>query len=105
MQGVNFSLSEAQVNYNRRVSRLRVKVENSIGYLKNRFSILKRRNHYTPEKMSRILMACCVLHNFLRVNGEELEYGDLEQEGGDEREPISMEDSTTMNAAMRNVLV
>lgn len=42
MTGIVYALDERQVNYNRRLSRARVRVENAIGYLKNRFTILKR---------------------------------------------------------------
>ena len=65
LQGVTFTLGDKQVNYNRRISRCRVKIENAIGYLKNRWTILKRKNHYSPAFMCDVLLACCVLHNFL----------------------------------------
>ncbi len=46
--GIEYSLTEHQINYNRRISRCRVQVENGLGFLKNRFPILKKRNNYTP---------------------------------------------------------
>ena len=61
MQNVTYALSEKQINYNLRLSRVRVRVENSIGYLKNRFTILKRKNHYNPVKMSKVFLVCCIL--------------------------------------------
>ena len=77
---VSYGLDEKQVNFNRRVSRCRVRVENAIGYLKNRFSILKKKNHYSVEKMGDIIMGCCVLHNMILIGGDPLEFEQLQQD-------------------------
>jgi hypothetical protein len=77
MRDVTYALDDKQINFNRRLSRCRVRVENAIGYLKNRFTILKRKNHYGVAKMSDIFQCACVLHNLILLNGEPLDYGEL----------------------------
>lgn len=74
LSDVTYALDPKQVNYNRRLSRCRVRVENAIGLLKNRFTMLKRKNHYGVEKMGDIFLACCVLHNFILMNGDPSEF-------------------------------
>lgn len=57
-------LTDEQRAFNRRLSSTRVKIENAFGLLKGRFLQLKYglRMHTVP-KMSKFIVACCVLHN------------------------------------------
>ena len=49
-----------------RLSRARRTVENAFGILSNRFQVLQKTINLTPEKVTKIVFACTVLHNFLR---------------------------------------
>lgn len=59
-------------NFNYRLSRARVKVENAFGRLKGRFRILLRKPDVHIETMRKIIETCMILHNFLELNGEEV---------------------------------
>jgi len=52
--------------FNYRLSRARCKVENAFGTLSNRFRIFHTQISVSLEAIDHIVMATCVLHNFLR---------------------------------------
>lgn len=52
--------------FNYRLSRARRVVENAFGILSNRFRVLLTAIPLSPEKVTRIVLCVCVLHNFLR---------------------------------------
>ncbi|KAG6528172.1 hypothetical protein ZIOFF_010322 [Zingiber officinale] len=51
--------------FNLRHSSLRNAIERAFGVLKNRFPILAEMSRYDVETVSEIVLACCILHNFL----------------------------------------
>lgn len=108
-QGVKYTLSPKQTYYNRRISSCRVQVENAIGYLKNRFTVLKRKMHYSPDKMARIFTACCVLHNFVLACGEPVAYGTIEDSEMDmpvcPDSPLARSADYNPNLLIRNTLI
>ncbi|MQL85792.1 hypothetical protein Taro_018324 [Colocasia esculenta] len=55
--------------FNHRHAQLRNVVERAFGVLKARFTILVKRRNYPIKTQARIAMACCVLHNFIRMEG------------------------------------
>ncbi|KAK6140364.1 hypothetical protein DH2020_025895 [Rehmannia glutinosa] len=55
--------------FNKRHSRLRNAIERAFGVLKGRFPILKGpMPRYSFKRQVQIVIACCVLHNWLRAN-------------------------------------
>ncbi|KAK3788233.1 hypothetical protein RRG08_029029 [Elysia crispata] len=54
--------------FNYRLSRARRVVENVFGILVSRFAVLKSRICLQLDNIDAVVMACCVLHNFLRTN-------------------------------------
>lgn len=58
--------------FNHRHSSLRNAIERCFGVLKSRFPMLKwGMPHYTMTRQVKIVIACCVLHNFIRRFGME----------------------------------
>ncbi len=59
------SLTPLQRIFNYRLSRARNKSENAFGIIAQRFRVLGKPIHLTPEKASLITLSICCLHNFL----------------------------------------
>lgn len=59
------SLNEARHEFNKRLSRARVVVENTFGILASRFGVFHKPMILEPKKAEAITLACCYLHNFL----------------------------------------
>jgi hypothetical protein len=55
--------------FNYRLSRARNCVENAFGLIAARFRVLQSAIHLAPEKATYIVLAICILHNFLRKRG------------------------------------
>uniref|UniRef100_A0A3B1KHZ0 DDE Tnp4 domain-containing protein n=1 Tax=Astyanax mexicanus TaxID=7994 RepID=A0A3B1KHZ0_ASTMX len=66
----------AQLNFNHRLSQARMTVGRSFGRLKGRWRCLLKQNESHITLVSRIISACCVLHNFCEVN----DVGDLDND-------------------------
>ncbi len=54
--------------YNLRHSSLRNVVERTFGVLKRRFRVLRNMNAYAILLQAKIVLACCLLHNFIRMD-------------------------------------
>lgn len=59
-------LTDERRIYNYRLSRARRIIENSFGILASRFRIFHTSINISLEDIDSVVMACCVLHNFLR---------------------------------------
>jgi hypothetical protein len=59
---------DAKELYNFRHSSLRTVVERAIGVLKMRFAYLRHRPYHDVKTHSKIILACCAIHNWLRQN-------------------------------------
>ena len=55
--------------FNKRHSSTRMGVERSYGMLKGRFKTLKWLNYGTMELNCKVIVACCILHNYIMLNG------------------------------------
>lgn len=64
--------------FNLRHSSLRTTVERAFGTLKNRFKVLTTRPYYPFPSQVRVVTACCILHNWILLNGgpDELVYSE-----------------------------
>ncbi|XP_067648088.1 uncharacterized protein [Eurosta solidaginis] len=65
------TLKEEETIFNYRLSRARRIVGNCFGILASRFRILLQTINLSPEKVTKIVLTCCYLHNFLRRQNEE----------------------------------
>ncbi|XP_064108098.1 putative nuclease HARBI1 [Macrobrachium nipponense] len=65
------NLTKEQQIYNYRVSRARNVVERTFGMLSSRFRILHSTINLSPTKVSKIILACCYLHNYMSGDGEQ----------------------------------
>lgn len=59
-------------NFNHRLSLARRLVENAFGILTQRFRIFCRRMKMAPENVDYVILATCVLHNFLRDRSDNM---------------------------------
>lgn len=59
----------SQELFNLRHSSLRTTVERAFGTLKNRFKVLMSRSYYPFPTQVRLVIACCILHNWILQNG------------------------------------
>jgi hypothetical protein len=55
--------------FNLRHSSLRVTVERAFGALKNRFRILDNKPFYPYKTQVKLVLACCILHNWILRHG------------------------------------
>ena len=91
----NRELNQVEKNFNRCLSSGRACIENSFGFLKGRFRVLKYQIDADLDKISDIILACCVLHNISMDNGYDQEFHHLiepdyeedeQEDEGDEQE-------------------
>ena len=56
--------------YNYRHSSLQMVIEQSFGMLKARFPILNLMPNFKPIRQRYVVIVCCALHNFIRLNNQ-----------------------------------
>ena len=67
------NLNASEKNFNRVLSQARVSVEKSFGILKTRWRCLLMANEHRIENVSKIIIACCVLHNICQERNDVLD--------------------------------
>ncbi|XP_059494106.1 putative nuclease HARBI1 [Stegostoma tigrinum] len=105
--------TEAEHRYNEAHSKTRITVECTIGILKQRFRCLDRSRcvlQYSPHKVSRMIMACCILHNFalqrgLTMEDEQNEESMAEQESDSDDEESIETPTVQQGRLMRQALI
>ena len=81
-------LSPSERIFNYRLSRARRVVENAFGILVARFRILRGNMQLQPPQVCEVVMACCVLHNFLRQRAQDELPDNLEAHNGADMQPL-----------------
>ena len=105
----NSNLTTEQRQYNYRICRAPVVVENCFGHLKARWRRLLKRLDTDVDNIPNIITACCVLHNMCEVLGESFVDSWMEDVPNDSLHSHfcdDNEDSTVSDAKMiQNALV
>jgi hypothetical protein len=63
----NGKLNHAERRFNKRQVGTRMAIERCFGQLKARFMVLKNVNFASLESQRKVVTACCVLHNFIKI--------------------------------------
>lgn len=71
------NLSREEQLYNKKLSATRVKIENCFGILKGRFRQLLKLEMNSVVKMTKFIVACCILHNLCIDNNDLLEEAEV----------------------------
>jgi hypothetical protein len=112
-RGVRYHLSEYDVdrlptnaveNFNYRHSQLRSAIEQSFGIVKHRFTILKGQMPFPFDTQVKIVIACCLLHNFIRMTDKDDVPEDTELEESTPSEPYSSTLPTTRQEDERKTM-
>ncbi|KAL2227912.1 UNVERIFIED_CONTAM: hypothetical protein Sindi_1770900 [Sesamum indicum] len=115
-QGNNCQARGPKELFNQRHSQLRNVIERAFGVLKNRFPILKGpMPHYSVERQRDLVIACCVIHNFIRKfsiadhffnRGEHGEFDSYDNQANNEfhRLPQQSQEDIDTPAAFRNAM-
>lgn len=86
----NGQLRPEKSNFNYRLSRARMVVENAFGRLKGRWRILLKRIDCDLQIVPQLISACCVLHNLCERSGDVFNPEWLEEQEEDEQ-PVADE--------------
>ncbi|XP_024041812.1 uncharacterized protein LOC112098982 [Citrus clementina] len=62
----NYQPTKPQEFFNMKYSSARNIIERCFGMFKNRWAILRSPSFYPTKTQNRIIIACCLLHNFIR---------------------------------------
>lgn len=69
----NAALNQTQRVFNRTLSSARSTVERAFGTLKGRWRVLLKRLDNRFCNVSKVILTCCILHNFCQIAGEEFD--------------------------------
>ena len=69
--------------FNVRHSSLRTTIERTFGVFKKRFPIFRDMPHYKPSRQGPMLIACCAVHNWIRMNSLQDKWFDEAEDGWD----------------------
>ncbi|XP_034554378.1 protein ALP1-like [Notolabrus celidotus] len=81
-------LSHNKRIFNYRLSRARLVVENAFGILASRWRILHRRVNLHPKNVDTLVVAACILHNFLLSPSENQRMLDDGEQSGQKMTPV-----------------
>ena len=86
----NSELSAHQRNYNYRICRARIVVENAFGRLKARWRRILKRNDMHTDNIPHVIAATCVLHNICEVHHEHFNDAWLHNSEGEYDQPSTL---------------
>lgn len=86
----NGRLTRIEIRYNKRLSQNRIVIEHAFALLKNRFRCLQHLYVHNTEVLPKIVLACCLLHNFC-INANDSTELDLDNDEHNANEDIVAE--------------
>ncbi|PNF20006.1 hypothetical protein B7P43_G06636, partial [Cryptotermes secundus] len=90
-------LNEAEHEFNNRLSRARVVVENTFGILAFKFGVFQKPISLESQKAKTITMACCYLHNFLAKESNQV-YFYPNEKSTDENDLANLQSTLNRNS-------
>lgn len=102
---LNVAAGSPEERYNTAQTSIRSLIERCNGVLKNRFRCLLKHRvlHYSPERASRIINACVVLHNIRIRNKVQLILEDNEENMPDNADPLGLINVGALNEARQRI--
>jgi len=104
----NSGLTGSQRNFNYRICRARIVVENAFGHLKARWRRVLKRNDMHTDNIPHVIAAVCVLHNICEVHHEHFNDAWLQNSDGeyDQTSTVATRDTSVGSPhIIRNALV
>lgn len=90
-------LSSSDLNFNYKLSKSRVVIENAFGLLKQRFRQLVRLYLHHVDSMSKFVISCCVLHNLCIYAKDPLDDTEIHLEGDEHGNRLCDDDEFNHN--------
>ena len=85
-------LTPAQERFNKILTKLRVVVERAYGKLKIRWRCILKELEDDTQRVADITLACCILHNFCIIMGDEFDEDDDDDDSDDDDDEDGRED-------------
>ena len=93
-----------EIRFNKALSSARVKVECAFGILKSRWRIIQSMDEANMAHVSKIIMACVVLHNFCILIGDEWEEEDNQDDVPNHNNKQNLRDGEAIREILKNNL-
>ncbi|XP_047205677.1 protein ALP1-like [Girardinichthys multiradiatus] len=97
------NLPQTKRIFNYRLSRVRMVVENAFGILSARWRILLRRINLQPQRVDTLVVAACILHNFLLSPNESQRWLEENEASGQHLEQVRSMGGNRASKAAQNV--
>ncbi|XP_067903407.1 putative nuclease HARBI1 isoform X2 [Heterodontus francisci] len=100
MTPVRHPQSAAEKRYNEAHASTRAIIKHTIGLLKMRFRCLDRSGgalQYAPQRVSRIIVVCCALHNLAMQRGHLLQQDEWEEQHSSDEDELDEPEEEAMN--------
>lgn len=98
------TLDPDEIAFNEELSSARVSVECAFGILKSRWRILTKQIESGVSSVSDTVVACAVLHNFCINAGDEWEWDDGDDEGGNDNDANVLRDGDDIRELLKEYI-
>ena len=98
------TLDPDEIAFNEELSSARVSVECAFGILKSRWRILTKQIESGVSSVSDTVVACAVLHNFCINAGDEWEWDDGDDDGGNDNDANVLRDGDDIRELLKEYI-